>query len=69
MAIGRIVLEKGLTEEQLIALHMHYKKEEIGKKEQLKITNPETFDRAKNIVECMKSDILKSYRENLGKGA
>ena len=68
MAIGRIVLEKGLTDEQLIALYLHYKHGEINRKEQLKANNSEFFNEIKSVMNSMKPDILRSHNEWLRKG-
>ena len=69
MGIGRVLLEKELTNEQIIALYLHYRKEEEDRKEHLKGNNPELFDIIKSVVNSMRPDILKSHKEHLRKGA
>ena len=69
MVNTRIILEKGLTEDQLVKLYLHYKQEDQDRKEQLKANNREFFNEIKSVMNTMKPDILKSHNEWLRKGA
>ena len=64
MVRARILLEKDLTDEQLIALHFHYKQEDRDNKERLKRQNVELFEEAKDIMRLMKSDIYIQLRKS-----
>ena len=69
MINNRIILEKGLSEDQLVKLYLHYKQEDQDRKEQLKANNREFFNEIKSVMNSMKPDILKSHNEWLRKGA
>jgi len=65
MVSGTIVLAPNLTDEQLIALHQHYRDEEIEAKARLKRRYPTRFKLYKEAAQFFRSDVLKQMRHKI----